>query len=49
MIAANLTSMELITETITLTGASLLEDISELPGVAGNNALYEAIVAAGQL
>ena len=38
-----------IQEAIVLTGASLLEEISQLPGIQGNEALYQAVVYAGQL
>ncbi|KAH8646363.1 MFS multidrug transporter-like protein [Xylariales sp. PMI_506] len=49
LIEANITSTAVITEVITLTGASLLEDIAEIPGIAGNEALYNAVVLAGQV
>ncbi|KAL9598042.1 MAG: hypothetical protein Q9219_004736 [cf. Caloplaca sp. 3 TL-2023] len=47
----NITSVPLITEVITLTGASLLEEIKMLPGIADhpNPAAWEIIVRAGQI
>lgn len=47
----NITSVPVITEAITLTGASLLEEIKMLPGVADNpNPLaWDIIVKAGQI
>ena len=38
-----------IQEAITLTGASLLEDLKLIPGIAGNETAYEIIVGAGQV
>jgi hypothetical protein len=49
LVLANVTSPAIIEEAIVLTGASLLEEISMLPGIAGNEVLYQAVVAAGQL
>ncbi|OQN95294.1 hypothetical protein B0A48_18525 [Cryoendolithus antarcticus] len=45
----NITSVEIITDAIKLTGASLLGPIAELPGVTGIPGAYEGIVLAGQL
>ena len=47
----NITSLPEITEVITLTGASLLEEIKMLPGIADNpNPMaWEIVVKAGQL
>lgn len=45
----NITDFDLIKEVITLTGASLLEPIAELPGIKGNELAYETIVDAGQI
>ncbi|KAJ5699084.1 hypothetical protein N7462_001089 [Penicillium macrosclerotiorum] len=45
----NITSVEVITEVIELTGASLLTEIQHIPGIAGNETAYEMVVAAGQL
>ncbi|KAF4340743.1 major facilitator superfamily transporter [Fusarium beomiforme] len=45
----NITSTAIIGEVIGLTGASLLDEIAKVPGIAGNQALYEAVVAAGQI
>ena len=38
-----------IKEAIVLTGASLLDEIAQLPGIAGNTTAYEIVVGAGQL
>ena len=38
-----------IKDAILLTGASLLNEIAELPGIAGNTTAYEIVVGAGQL
>ncbi|KAF2649930.1 MFS general substrate transporter [Lophiostoma macrostomum CBS 122681] len=46
---AGVTDSAVIEETIVLTGASLLEEIQTLPGIAGNPALYQAVVVAGQV
>ncbi|BCS17609.1 putative MFS drug efflux pump [Aspergillus puulaauensis] len=45
----NITDVTLITEAIELTGASLLEGLHDIPGIAGNQAAYDAVVAAGQM
>lgn len=45
----NITSPELISEAIELTGASLLENLHEIPGIAGVPGAYELVVAAGQM
>ncbi|KAL4805825.1 fungal trichothecene efflux pump [Aspergillus unguis] len=45
----NITDVSLITEVIELTGASLLEKLHEIPGIAGNQTAYEAVVTAGQI
>lgn len=49
MFTMNITDLKLIEETITLTGASLTEEIAFLPGIKGNEIAYETIVKAGQL
>ena len=49
MFTMNITDLKLIEETITLTGASLTEEIAFLPGIEGNEIAYETIVKAGQL
>lgn len=38
-----------IKDVIVLTGASLLNEIAQLPGIAGNTTAYEIVVGAGQL
>lgn len=42
-------SPQVIEEAILLTGASLLEEISLLPGIKGNEVLYQAVIKAGQI
>ncbi|KIW12458.1 hypothetical protein PV08_09735 [Exophiala spinifera] len=44
-----ITNTTYITEAIVLTGASLLEGIKEIPGIAGNETAYEMVVLAGQI
>ncbi|KAJ5720023.1 hypothetical protein N7493_006901 [Penicillium malachiteum] len=44
-----ITDTTLITEVIELTGASLLDEIKEIPGIAGNTTAYEMVVLAGQM
>ncbi|KAJ5122969.1 hypothetical protein N7448_009066 [Penicillium atrosanguineum] len=44
-----ITDVKLITEVIELTGASLLDEIKLIPGIAGNETAYEMVVTAGQL
>lgn len=45
----NITDIPAITEVIELTGASLLEPIAHIPGIAGHPGAYELVVAAGRL
>ncbi|KAE8349932.1 fungal trichothecene efflux pump [Aspergillus coremiiformis] len=45
----NITNTTYIVEAIHLTGASLLENLREIPGIAGNETAYEAVVTAGQV
>lgn len=45
----NITDTAVISEVIELTGASLLDNIKEVPGIAGNEKAYDMVVAAGQL
>lgn len=49
MYMGGITSTETIEEVIVLTGAALLDEIKQIPGIAGNELLYEAIVKAGQI
>ncbi|KAF2116542.1 fungal trichothecene efflux pump [Lophiotrema nucula] len=49
LVQANITDPALIEEVIVLTGASLLPEISQLPGIKGNELLYQAVVTAGQI
>ncbi|KAF2149491.1 MFS general substrate transporter [Myriangium duriaei CBS 260.36] len=44
----HITNFNTIVEAITLTGASLIQDILYLPGIDGNVTAYNMIVAAGQ-
>ncbi|KAI1325082.1 putative major facilitator superfamily transporter [Xylariaceae sp. FL0255] len=46
---AGVIDKEIITEAINLTLASLISKIQELPGISGNETLYNAVVSAGQL
>ncbi|KAI1336357.1 fungal trichothecene efflux pump [Xylariaceae sp. FL0016] len=46
---AGINSTETISEVIELTTASLIDRIADVPGVAGNQTLYDAVVAAGQM
>ncbi|KAL9107004.1 MAG: hypothetical protein Q9227_008040 [Pyrenula ochraceoflavens] len=39
----------LIGEAITLTGASMLDGLREIPGIAGNETAYQMVVGAGQI
>jgi hypothetical protein len=45
----NITNPAYIGEAIELTGASLLEELKTIPGIAGSEAAYNAVVTAGQL
>ncbi|KAJ6151302.1 hypothetical protein N7470_007896 [Penicillium chermesinum] len=45
----NITDTAAIAEVITLTGASLLNDIKQIPGIAGNEMAYNMVVEAGQI
>lgn len=44
-----ITSKETIEEVIVLTGAALLDKIKEIPGIAGNEILYDSVIKAGQV
>ncbi|KAI0470560.1 fungal trichothecene efflux pump [Xylariaceae sp. FL0804] len=44
----NITSVEVIAEAIAITGASLLPQLRELPGIQGVPGAYEMVVLAGQ-
>lgn len=44
-----ITNVQLITDAIELTGASLLTELKTIPGIAGNETAYEMVVAAGQI
>ncbi|PLN75818.1 putative MFS drug efflux pump [Aspergillus taichungensis] len=45
----HITNATYIAEAIELTGASLLDEIRHIPGIAGNDAAYNAVVTAGQI
>ncbi|RKL39897.1 hypothetical protein BFJ72_g6626 [Fusarium proliferatum] len=45
----NITSTEVIGEVIGLTSISLLDEIAEVPGIKGNEALYKIVIQAGQI
>ena len=45
----NITDVAAITHAIELTGASLLDGIRHIPGIDGNEAAYQTVVAAGRL
>lgn len=45
----NITSEAVIGEVIELTSASLIEEIAEIPGIAGVEGAWEAVVYAGQV
>ena len=44
-----ITNASYIAEAITLTGASLLEDLKLIPGIGANETAYEIVVGAGQI
>jgi len=45
----NITNVTYIADAIVLTGAALLPDLQAIPGIAGNQSAYDAVVAAGQI
>lgn len=49
MTKLNITNATYIGEAIELTGASLLPELKKIPGIAGNDLAYEAVVQAGQI
>lgn len=49
LIKAGIKDPHVIESAIVLTGASLLEAISQLPGIKGNDVLFQAVVKAGQI
>ena len=49
MVQYGITNVSYIVEAIELTGASLLENMKEIPGIAGNDTVYDAVVYAGQV
>ena len=44
-----ITNVSYIADAITLTGASLLQDLKVIPGIAGNETAYAIVVEAGQI
>lgn len=49
LVEGGITSVTVITDVIELTAASLPAEIKLIPGIAGNDAFYNAIVEAGQV
>ncbi|PNS14856.1 hypothetical protein CAC42_2085 [Sphaceloma murrayae] len=49
LVKLNITDTALIKEAIELTGASLLENLKEIPGIHGHPLAYELVVGAGRL
>lgn len=49
MVELNITNVAYITEVIELTGNSLLGEIRQIPGIAGNETAYQMVVGAGQV
>lgn len=49
LMEAGVTSMEVIAAAIEYTGSSLPAAIAELPGIAGNQTLYDEVIYAGRL
>ena len=45
----NITNSTYIAHAIELTGSSLLPELKHIPGIAGSEAAYEAVVKAGQI
>lgn len=45
----NITNTTYIAHAIELTGASLLPELRNIPGINGSDAAYEAVVKAGQI
>lgn len=45
----NISSIDVITDAIELTAASLIQEIAELPGIKGVPGAYEGVVYAGQI
>ncbi|KAI1871167.1 uncharacterized protein JN550_004612 [Neoarthrinium moseri] len=49
LMEAGINSTAVIAEVIELTSESLIDRIADIPGIAGNQALYDAVVRAGQV
>lgn len=49
MIELNITNVEYITKAIELTGDSLLDEIRQIPGIAGNETAHQMVVEAGRV
>jgi hypothetical protein len=49
LLKLGITNETYIADAIALTGASLLDGLKKIPGIAGNETAYEMVVAAGQL
>jgi hypothetical protein len=49
MVEYGITNLSYIVQAIEITGASLLPALKEIPGIAGNDTVYEGVVYAGQV
>jgi hypothetical protein len=49
MVSIGITNSTYIEEAIALTGASLIEELRAIPGIAGNDTAWEMVVYAGQV
>lgn len=49
MVSIGITNETYIGQAIALTGASLIEDLRLIPGIAGNETAWEIVVRAGQV
>ena len=49
MVSIGITNATYIEQAIVLTGASLIQELKNIPGIAGNDTAYEIVVRAGQI
>ena len=49
MVELGITNTSYITEAITLTGASLIDELYSIPGITGNETAWNMVVKAGQV
>lgn len=49
MVELGITNVTYITEAITLTGASLIDELYAIPGITGNETAWKLVVSAGQI